>query len=348
MTWLTIGKKFQWLVLCCFALVCIEGCGRSPDKSSSADALSESLLVESSQSAATPRGPTNPFPSTVALGRNLGLEVTGKGVGEETRSAVEIEHQLLSFVPQLQATYEQQLVGEPDLLGSLVVKMTIEPAGMVSDLRFPVKRVSNEKLTSAMYDIIRAWRFFPAEHAVDVRYRIVFIPAGVDLASIIHWESTLADRSETEGGEPPLLAPIASTATPVEKEANPVLPVTTEVPEGTRMPADRDTSVRSERDHDEEITPSVYAKPAVSPPDEKAGTPATPVAQWYRVVRVSKLYAEPRMAAPVVTRLAPGKRVRVMGVIAGEWLEVQSVRGRRPGFLHRDDAHLEPNVRARR
>jgi hypothetical protein len=67
----------------------------------------------------------------------------------------------------------------------------------------------------------------------------------------------------------------------------------------------------------------------------------TVVSGWYRVTRPTLLQSAPRTSSEVVTRLRPGTRVRVVGLVEGEWLEVRSVSNRPPGFLPRADASSE-------
>jgi len=76
-------------------------------------------------------------------------------------------------------------------MGSLEVQMQIEPTGIVSELRFPLQRISSEKLMVAVYDQMRTWRFPPAETPVGLRYRLLFIPPGLEAKSITAWEEKL-------------------------------------------------------------------------------------------------------------------------------------------------------------
>src|SRR5215203_1756659 len=157
----------------------------------------------------------------ILAGRELGMVVTGIGVDNEARSLDALEDQLLSFLPQLQEVYDHERVEELGLMGSLDVQITIEPNGEVSDLRFPIKRVSSEKLTTAVYDHMRGWIFSPAESPVDLRYRLLFVPPDFETASILAWEKQLAGRVVFERGEgnasPPSLAPSAAASVVAEQ-----------------------------------------------------------------------------------------------------------------------------------
>jgi len=255
-------------------------------------------------------GPLSSPPSSsasVLVSKELGMTVTGKGAGEPSRSVEVLEQQLLAFIPQIQEVYDHEREQDPNLMGTMDVSLTIEPTGHVSDLRFPLRRVSNERLVSAVFDRMRAWSFPPADEQVQLRYRLLFVPPGVDVASILTWEKqlggqTVEDRSEERR--------VAAVAEPAKKTA----------PAPSRVTASRPK------------------EPVVPPPV---------VSGWYRVTAPTSLRAAPRSSSEVVARLSRGTRVRVVGLVAGEWLEVQSVKNRRPGFLYQGDAELERDGRAR-
>jgi len=256
----------------------------------------------------------------VLAGKELGVAVTGKGAGEPSRALEVMEGHLLSFLPQLQEIYNREREQDPGLMGSLDVNLTVEPGGEVSDLRFPFRRVSGEKLTATVFDRIRTWTFPPAEEQVQLRYTLLFVPPGIDPASVAVWEKQLANRAVMDrGGESRSEGHTATAAVPAKK------------PSPTVAAAAR---------------PAKKSSPAASP-RAKAAEATPPVAYgWHRVIRPTVLYAAPRDSSDVVAQLSPGTRVRVVSLAAGEWLEVHSRAGRPPGFLRRGDAAPELGERA--
>ena len=295
------------------------GCGQakeepvSPDSPQSSAAVATSDPVEAeaephSESSTLPLGSTpeeemgspRALHGSVLVAGDLGLTVSGMGAEDPQRSAKALEQQLLTFLPQLEDVYVQQLAQNPQAMGSLDVRMMIEPDGKVSEIRFPLKRVSNEKLTAALYDVMRAWQFAPAERAVDLRYRMLLVPASLDSTSISRWEQLLAQRSEPDRSEVP---------------APPVLPTAKgEVDEKQVVPAARAEAQKP-------VEPTVVARPSRSPEREMprkeerqdSGTsqpPATRVpaqaprnlVQWYEVSRPTTLFEAPLANAAVVAR----------------------------------------------
>ena len=325
------------------ALFPLTGCGDAGTERTETD-------TPETPSVSSQPAPIAPFRSQgqVFAGRDLGMVVTGTGAGTEERSLEVLEKQIITFLPQLQDVYERERIQDPMLMGSLDVQMRIEPNGTVSDLRFPVKRISSEKLTVAVYDQMRNWAFTPAEVQVGLRYRLLFIPPGLAADSITAWEEKLAGRVVVERGEEnPLPTPVAATPVvaellPSNKKTSPAEKVVT--PEKQREP--REVALAK----DAPLQRSERGVPDSPPPPlarEKKQSPKF-VPTWYEVTRPSVLYATPNVTAEIVTRLTPGKRVWVVKVVDGEWLEVQSMRGRPPGFLPRETARPEQYERVGR
>jgi len=274
------------------------------------------------------------------------MVVTGPTAGTEDRSLDVLEQQLLAFLPQLQRIYEHERTPDPMLLGSLEVQMQIEPTGIVSELRFPLKRISSEKLTVAVYDQMRTWRFPPAETQLGLRYRLLFIPPGLEAKSITAWEEKLAGRSVVDRGAEIPLPPAVTAPT---GDAEPPLSTRKPSPAEKAGTAEKQPNPR-EVDSSRDPVPrrSEHEVPDFPSPMPEKKSPAPFVPTWYQVTRPSVLYATPQVTADIVTHLLPGKRIWVVSVVKGEWLEVQSMSGRPLGFLPIETAHPEQLERASR
>jgi hypothetical protein len=329
-----------------FVLLTALGCQDSRKELSDPAAPPSALEGTDGAPVSLPQAPlTTPYRAQgiVLASSELGMVVTGIGAGTEGRSLEALEQQVMSFLAQLQEVYEQERIHDPEVMGNLDVKMTIEPNGTVSDLRFPLKRLSNEKLTAAVYDQMRAWIFPPAEASVDLRYRLLFVPPGIDEVSIAVWEKSLAGRMVVDRGEDSSPSPLA-TVTPLAAEQFP-----------TETPSAKKPASGEERREPRDVA---SAKEASTHGDVRGVSDPLPVREkkkppkfiptWYEVTRPSVLYATPNVTAEIITRLSPGKRVMVVNVVNGDWLEVRSVSGRPSGFLPRETARPEPRERASR
>jgi hypothetical protein len=327
--------RYGLSIISSLCLITVLGCGSSQEEPPAADsnALSSSatevVRSEGRGEEAPAPPPSSDVPDVphespdpnlsasrgaVLASKELGMVVTGTGAGSPGRSLDILEGQVLSFLPQLQELYDREREQDPGLMGSLEVSLMIEPRGEVSDLRFPLTRVSSEKLITAVFDRMRAWTFPPADAQVQLRYTLLFVPPGVDHASILTWEKNLGSRTVMDrSGES--RTSVAAAPKPAKKPSV----AKAAAPQPARRPAPAESS------------------------RAKATDPARDsyIVGWYRVTRPATLYAAPRDASEVVARLRPGMRVRVVGMVAGEWLEVHSMSNRPPGFLRRGDARPE-------
>ncbi len=275
----------------------------------------------------------------VFVGQGLGMTLTGPG--ESGRSLAGLERTIQTFLPQLQAVYADELQHEPSLMGSLEVKLAIESNGTISDVRFFHMRLSGQRFKSAIFDHIRGWVFPQADKQVQLRSRLLFVPAGIDYTAILTWESYLnGQASSVEKGEPLRIvtAPAPVTNVPTSLPGSAVAgeeslepPVVAAAPRLPRAPA----------------IPELHGglAQAESAPEEPAFDPYAQ-AGWYRVTRTTVLYRAPHDSSGVVARLHQGMRVQAVATLiergsGGEWLEIHSVTDRPPGFVRRQYVQRE-------
>lgn len=324
-------------------LLALVGCGGGEPPPSSSDASKTSQLDAkgtlgqgTEETSPTSVSPTNtPVSRGVVLAnRELGMTVSGQGSGAPARSVEVLERQVVTLLPDVREVYERERAQDPGLMGSLDVTMTIEPNGEVSDLRFPVKRVSNERLTAAVFEALRAWTFPPDNLPVQLRFTMLFVPPGIDEASILLWEKRLGSRPVIEKvGEEPLPAVAA------------VSPSQNQLSEERLKPQPSGPLTSLDKKHEDREKRPTSASAA---PSQKSGTPGRMVSGWYRVLQPTVLRAEPSISSRAVAGLQKGLRVRVVRTVKGQWLEVHSVNNRPPGFLRVEDAAPERAEQAER
>jgi hypothetical protein len=261
------------------------------------------------------------------------MSVSGQGAENPARSLDTLERQVITLLPELREVYERERAHDAALMGSLDINMTIEPNGGVSDLRFPVKRVSHERLTTAAFEQLRVWVFPPADLPVQMRFTLLFIPPGMDEASVLLWEKRLGSR--------PIIEKVGEVAAPVAVAAVPA-PEKRSAEEASQKPTKGEQASSSAKSSNGEKK-TATTSPARPGKDEAA---SRPVVGWYRVRQPTVLRASPDMSAKAIARLRQGLRVRVVGVAKREWLEVHSVNKRPPGFLWREDVVPERTDRA--
>lgn len=321
------------------ALILAAGCGKNepPPSAEEPEELQPTAETPPAQTVAEtpPESPEASVPSAahgaVLASKDLGMAVSGQGAGSPGRSLEVLERQVLTLLPELRDAYENERAKDPSLMGSLDVSMTIEPNGAVSDMRFPVKRVSSERLTSAVFDQMRAWTFPPADLPVQLRFTLLFVPPGMDEASILFWEKRLGSRPVIERvAEPPASSEVVAAVRLAEKRPQEETPKKREEA-ATQASAKTSTMAKT-------LPPAEASRPNKDVVHEITG--------WYRVLYPTVLRSAPQPSAGIVTRLSKGMRINVVRVVKGQWLEVRSISDRPPGFLWWEDAVPERNKQA--
>ena len=268
----------------------------------------------------------------VFAGQDLGMTLTGSGTAG--RSVADLEQHIAAFLPQIQELYVRELAHDASLMGSIDVKLAIEPNGAVSDLRFPDIRISSERLKTVVFDQMRGWVFPSAAEQVHLRYRLLLVPPDVDAGTILAWETrtkrprngktlriaaapALTERSSSSRAAVETPAASSRRTSASELASLPGIGKPPPIPElEGRVPA-QDTETGAETR-------------AVEPELESE---LDTVIGWYRVTHSTVLYNAPHEYADVVAQLRQGMRVRVVDIIEGEWLEIHSVTDRPPGYL---------------
>lgn len=316
-------------------LIAVVGCGGKNEPTpatESREKVEQTAKAEPAQSTSEvslrdkAKAPAPPARGVVLAGKELGMTVGGEGAGRPERSLDVLEKEVLTLLPEVRDAYEREREQDPALMGSLDVSMVIEPNGKVSDLRFPVRRVSNDRLLPAVYDQMRAWTFPPAELPVEVRLTLLFVPPGIDGASILSWEKRLGSRPVIEKVEETLPTVVATTQ---EKE------MTKEPPQEKGEKVSSTTEMKPTTEKKRQVAA------IATPPPQSRNTAPSDITGWYRVLYQTPLRSAPRSSAHVIAQLKRNTRVRVVKVIEGQWLEVRSVSDRPPGFLWWEDAAPE-------
>lgn len=336
------GTKIGWMGVLVL-LFAVGGCGgekESPPATVSheeVDSAPEKTLPQPSPRELSEEREMVASPSAsgvVLANKELGMTVSGQGEQSPERSLDMLERQVLTLLPELRDVYERERAHEPALMGSLDVNMVIEPNGKVSDVRFPVKRISYERLTSLVFDQLRAWTFPPADLPVQLRFTLLFVPPEIDEASILLWEKRLGSR--------PVFERIGDFPTPALTAAVPGKEPGEKVQQEKRTESAPTMQTKSTlADKKQAVVKDSRAK-------QKRATAPSEITGWYRVLYPTALRSAPQSSAQVITELQGGIRVRVVNVIDGQWLEVRSVADRPSGFLWWEDAAPERRERAER
>ncbi len=108
--------------------------------------------------------------SSVVASRSL-LQLRQELSPEQIRSAIEAQ------MPRVRACYERQLKSQTDLAGRMVLSLSVQPSGSVSNARIKSDGVGNSDLSTCVVKVVGAWNFPQGSEAVAVEYPVVFKPS---------------------------------------------------------------------------------------------------------------------------------------------------------------------------
>jgi predicted nucleic acid-binding Zn ribbon protein len=241
-----------------------------------------------------------PAVAQVVGAKELGLTISGPGAGDVNRQSSVISEDIESQLTNLRQMYQQELQGKPDLLGSITLQLTISPSGTVTRVDEFASRIKDKEFKNSVVAEAYKWRFREAGSGlVKVNYPVLFVPAGMDIDTMIKLEQVTS---------------------PTEKE--PAVP---------RPPAPGEKPPVPQ--------PPVYPPPPLAPPPPPPPPPPEPVVKLtpYEVLYPTSVFSEPRETSRRVAWIEAGTKVNVASV-QGDWLEVRSKQGRPPGFIKRESA----------
>ena len=112
---------------------------------------------------------------------------------DDSRIATRVENQLL----ELRDLYRQEIAKNPKLVGSLILQLTISPAGEVIQLKEVSGRINDGEFKKTVAAEIAQWTFptLIAE-AVTVQCPLLFVQEGMDITTLVHWESLLTGAAQ--------------------------------------------------------------------------------------------------------------------------------------------------------
>ncbi len=237
----------------------------------------------------------------VFLAQDLGFSVkTAKGESmQDARIAARIENQLQA----VRDLFRQEIARNDKLVGSLILQFSVTPTGEVSQVKEVSSRINDAEFKKTVLAETGKWTFTELlSETVTVQCPLLFVQEGMDITTLVRWESFLNSAIEKV------------VATPVAK------------PE-TAQPAKTPAAV---------ARPAAVTKPA--PVTEKPAPPAVKAAgAELRIKYATLLRKEPNFSAPVLTTFTIGTKVTVISR-SRDWLEVRPHHNGPSGYIRREFA----------
>jgi Bacterial SH3 domain len=216
---------------------------------------------------------------------------------EDGRIAARVETQLKG----LREIYRREIAKNPKLVGKMLLQLSVNPAGQVSQVKEITSRLDSSEFRQTVAAESAKWSFADlTTEPLTVQIPLLFVLEGMDITTLVRWESSLAGAPEKVAVAP---AAKAEAIQPAKAGASP-----------TRLAA--------------------VAKPA--PATEKAA-PASVTTQGeeVQIKYATLLRKEPNFTAPVLTTFTIGTRVIVINR-SSDWLEVRSQYNGPSGYIRKE------------
>jgi len=234
----------------------------------------------------------------VFLAHELDFAVTNaKGEKlDDSRIAARVESQL----QELRNLYRVEIAKNPKLGGSLILQISVNPAGQVSRVKEITSRLNDAEFKQTVAGEAGKWSFADlVAGPVTVQTPLLFVQEGMDITTLVRWESSLA-------GAPAKL--VAAPAAKPERAQQ----------AKTAAPA------------------AIVAKPTPAP--AKTAAPANVTeGEEVQIKYATLLRKGPNFTAPALTTVTIGTRVTVLNR-SSDWLEVRSQHTGQSGYIRKEFA----------
>ncbi len=308
-----LGKSRAVVALagCCLAVALVligynAGMKYPARHDSSEKSISSEGLGEKSQAKWNPA-----LGNLVIIAPELGFNVTGpKDAGSQAAAiSKKIENQLLS----LRQLYRQEVEKNPALMGSILLELSINSSGEVTQAKELASRMTHADFKKAVLAEVLKWKFSEiGPDSVRINCPLLFVREGMDMTTLIQWEKALGLSGEG--------ASLARKETPpIQEEKSP------EKTGPTFAVADSDA--RRASANQEQKLPRQNS--------QKSG--AKSIAGIYELKASTTVRKEPSFASSSLAKVDAGTKVAVIAV-RGDWLEIHSKETGRNGFIRREFA----------
>jgi hypothetical protein len=243
--------------------------------------------------------------SAVLAVDSFGLSIQAKKDSPATREV--LERAAVEHLARLHRTYSRWADTNGDLMGSLLLKLTVDATGKVVNVDPVASHVTNTSFTKTVLDDVRKWKFPKAGvEAAEITVPLLFVPQGMDPDTVVQWERKLRSAQEDETPAADLRVAIeAPTILAVEKRA-----------------------------------PTASASPVIQPSAVKSSTvhvakPKTEVLVAVKTNRSVAIRESPRFSAKTVHEVDEDTQLSIVEN-KGDWLKVKISDAGFIGFVRKE------------
>lgn len=235
--------------------------------------------------------------NVVVVAPDLGFAVKALKGGqvEESRIVARLESQLQA----LREFYREESDKEANLMGGLLLQLTVTPSGEVTHVKELLSRIPDGEFKRAVLSEVLNWTF--PEMLADtttINCPLLFVREGMDITTVIQWEKTVGqfgDKSILSRGNPQT---VQQTHGSEARRAEAVV----KTPAGNRL------------------APQLELKSS---------------AKLYQIKHPTTIRKEANFNSPAVGKFTIGTRVTLLSA-RGDWLEVRADDASQSGFIRKE------------
>ncbi|HEU4346099.1 MAG TPA: AgmX/PglI C-terminal domain-containing protein [Candidatus Binatia bacterium] len=227
------------------------------------------------------------------------------------------EQTAVHHLAKLHRTYSRWANTHDDLMGSLVLKVTVDGTGTVVNVDPLASQVTNASFTNTVMADVRRWKFPKGGlETAEITVPLLFVPKGMDPETVVQWERKVRSAQEAE-------APAASERT-VKK---PAIPTASKEAQQPSPPAPRSDRVSTTR-------PASVHSPK---PKTEAIKPKTQVLLSVKTTRAVAIRENPRFSSKTIHEVDGDTQLSVLED-TGDWLKVKIADAGLIGFVRKEFA----------
>lgn len=132
--------------------------------------------------------------------------------GTDTIKREAVQKIVTNQLPSLRQTYDKWAQKNPNLMGSLLVRIKLDAAGNVIKVEDVASRLADSRFRKAVLDDVRKWKFSNAKvGAAEFTVPFLFVPQDMAPATIVRWERTLKSSLARPKTEFPVNVDVSTT-----------------------------------------------------------------------------------------------------------------------------------------
>jgi hypothetical protein len=127
----------------------------------------------------------------------FGLSIQAKKDSAATREV--LEQAAVQHLARLHRTYSRWADTHGDLMGSLLLKLTVDATGKVVSVDSLASHVTNSTFAKTVLDDVHKWKFPKAGvEAAEITVPLLFVPKGMDPDTVVQWERKIRSAQQDE------------------------------------------------------------------------------------------------------------------------------------------------------